>query len=399
MPAKSPILPVSVTSSAISAALVGFAGSVALVLEAARAVGADANQATSWVVALCVAIAVTTLYLSVRHRMPIVTAWSTPGAAVIAAGGVGMGINEAVGAFVVTSLLIIATALLRPLGHLVERIPKPVAAAMLAGILLPFCVNVALEVPALPFLVLLLVGVFFLSQLWSQTLGVPIILVLGIGVAAVSGLIDQSCCTLKISHVGAVMPEFRLQSVIGLALPLYIVTMASQNIAGLAVLKADGYNPAPRSCFGSTGFASLLAAPFGGHGVCLAAITASICTGPAVHPDSAQRWRVGPVYAVCYIVFALFSESMVELLLALPAALITTFVGLALFGPLMGSLNTALAGNRFETKAAVVTFVVAASGVSFAGVGSALWSLMAGLGILALHQLLDRSRRPNAGDG
>ena len=392
MSANSPILPVSVTSSAISAALVGFAGSVALVLAAARAVGADADQTSSWVVALCVAIAATSLYLSLRHRMPIVTAWSTPGAAVIAAGGVGMSINEAVGAFVVTSLLIIGTALFRPLGRLVERIPKPVAAAMLAGILLPFCLDVALEVPALPFLVLLLVGVFFLSQLWTQTLGVPIILVLGIGVAAAAGLIDQSCCTVKISHVGALMPTFQLQSVIGLALPLYIVTMASQNIAGLAVLKADGYSPAANSCFGATGFASLLAAPFGGHGVCLAAITASICTGPAVHPDSAQRWRVGPVYAVCYLVLAVFAESMVELLLALPAALITTFVGLALFGPLMGSLKTALAGNSVESKAAVVTFVVAASGVSFVGIGSALWSLTAGLSILALHRLFDRSQ-------
>jgi len=392
MSANSPILPLSVTSSAISAALVGFAGSVALVLAAARAVGADADQTSSWVVALCVAIAVTTLYLSLRHRMPIVTAWSTPGAAVIAAGGVGMSIHEAVGAFVVTSLLIVATALFRPFGRLVERIPKPIAAAMLAGILLPFCLDVALEVPVLPILVLLLIVVFFLSQLWTQTLGVPIILVLGIGVAAASGLIDQSCCTVKISHVGALMPTFQLQSVIGLALPLYIVTMASQNIAGLAVLKADGYSPAANSCFGATGFASLLAAPFGGHGVCLAAITASICTGPAVHSDSAQRWRVGPVYAMCYLVFAVFAESMVELLLALPAALITTFVGLALFGPLMGSLKTALAGNSIETKAAVVTFVVAASGVSFVGIGSALWSLMAGLSILALHHVFDRSQ-------
>jgi benzoate membrane transport protein len=168
--------------------------------------------------------------------------------------------------------------------------------------------------------------------------------------------------------------------------------MASQNLAGLAVLKADGYSPSARSCFGSTGFVSLLATPFGGHGVCLAAITAAICTGPAVDPDRDRRWRVGPVYALCYLVFAVFSESMVELLLALPAALITTFVGLALFGPLVGSVKTALAGGDVETKAAVVTFVVAASGVTFAGVGAAPWSLAAGLTILALHRLFDRPK-------
>jgi benzoate membrane transport protein len=371
---------------------VGFFGSVALVLEAARAVGADADQATSWVVALCVAIAVTTLYLSLRHRMPIVTAWSTPGAAVIAAGGAGIGINEAVGVFIVAALLVVATAMIRPFGQLVERIPKTLAAAMLAGILLPFCLEVALQIPVLPLLVLLLVAVFFLVQVWSQTLGVPIILALGIAVAAASGLIDQSCCTVTVSHVQLVSPEFRLQSAIGLALPLYIVTMASQNLAGLAVLKADGYSPSARSCFGSTGIVSLLATPFGGHGVCLAAITAAICTGPAVDPDSDRRWRVGPVYALCYLVFAVFSESMVELLLALPAALIATFVGLALFGPLVGSVKTALAGGNVETKAAVVTFVVAASGVTFAGVGAAPWSLAAGLAILALHRMFDRPK-------
>jgi len=392
MSGKGPTLPLSILSSAISAALVGFFGSVALVLEAARAVGADADQATSWVVALCVAIAVTTLYLSLRHRMPIVTAWSTPGAAVIAAGGAGIGINEAVGVFIVAALLVVATAMIRPFGQLVERIPKTLAAAMLAGILLPFCLEVALQIPVLPLLVLLLVAVFFLVQVWSQTLGVPIILALGIAVAAASGLIDQSCCTVTVSHVQLVSPEFRLQSAIGLALPLYIVTMASQNLAGLAVLKADGYSPSARSCFGSTGIVSLLATPFGGHGVCLAAITAAICTGPAVDPDSDRRWRVGPVYALCYLVFAVFSESMVELLLALPAALIATFVGLALFGPLVGSVKTALAGGNVETKAAVVTFVVAASGVTFAGVGAAPWSLAAGLAILALHRIFDRPK-------
>lgn len=391
MPTNVSALPLSVVSSAISAALAGFAGAVALVLEAAQAVGADANQTTSWVVALCVAIAATTLYLSVRHRMPIVTAWSTPGAAVIAAGGAGMSINEAVGAFIVAALLMLATAMIKPFARLVERIPRPIAAGMLAGVLLPFCLAVAMQIPALPVLVLLLIGVFFTVQLWSLTLGVPVVLALGIGIAAASGLIDQSCCTLKLAHVDAIAPRFQWQSVIGLALPLYIVTMASQNLAGLAVLKADGYSPSARSCIGSTGFASLLTAPFGAHGVCLAAITASICTAPAVHADSRQRWRVGPVYAVCYLVFAVFAESMVELLLALPAALITTFVGLALFGPLVGSLKTALAGAAVDTKAAVVTFVVAASGVSFAGIGSAPWSLAAGLSILALHRLCGRS--------
>lgn len=390
MPVNTRTLPASIVSSAVSAALVGFAGSVAIILAAARAVGADAGQATSWVIALCVAIALTSLYLSLHHRMPIVTAWSTPGAALIASGAAGIGVNEAVGAFLVAALLVMATAMIRPLGRLMERIPKTLAAALLAGILLQFCLDVALAVPASPLLVLLLVVAFFVIQLWSQTLVVPIILVIGIAIAIASGLVDESCCSLTISVPRVVAPEFRMLSIIGLALPLYIVTMASQNLAGLAVLKADGYSPPAQSCFGSTGLASLLAALFGGHGVCLAAITASICTGPACHPDSSHRWRVGPVYALCYFLFAVFAETLVELLLALPAALITTFVGLALFGPLMGSMKAALAGSAIDTKAAVVTFVVAASGLSFAGVGSVPWSLAAGLLIVALQRAYEK---------
>ena len=380
--------PASVVSAALSATLVGFAGSVALILEAARAVGADASQAASWVVALCLGIAATSFYLSWRHRMPIVTAWSTPGAAVIASSAAGIGIHEAIGAFVVAGMLVVATAAFAPFARLMERIPKSLASAMLAGILLRFCLDVLSAVPALPFLVLPLVAVFFVVQLWSASLAVPIVLVLGIAAAAGSGLIDSACCTVTLSTLSMITPRWDVAAMVGLALPLYIVTMASQNLAGAAVLKADGYQPSVRSCLGATGIASLLTAPFGGHGVCLAAITASICTGPSCHPERTRRWLAGPIYAFIYIIFAAFSETLVELLLALPAALITTFVGLALFGPLVGALKAALAGDPTTTKAAVATFVVAASGISLGGIGAPLWSLAIGLLLMALPRIL-----------
>ena len=376
--------PLSTVSAAISAALVGFGGSVAIVLQAARAVGANPDQTTSWVVALCIGIAATSLYLSWKLRMPIITAWSTPGAAVIALGATGIGVNDAVGAFIVAALMVVATAVIRPLGRLMERIPKTVAAAMLAGVLFRFCVEIVVTLPALPYLVLPLVVAFFVIQLWSVNLAVPIVLVLGMGIAAASGLIDETCCQLAASMPMVIPPAFEISAAIGLALPLYIVTMASQNLAGLAVLKADGFSPSVRSCLGSTGLISLLTAPFGGHAVCLSAITASICTGPACHPSPASRWRAGPVYALCYLLFAGFAETLVEFLLALPAALITTFVGLALFGPLVGSLKVALAGDAPDTKAAAVTFLVAASGLSILGIGAAFWSLIAGLFIVFL---------------
>ncbi|MEM7221611.1 MAG: benzoate/H(+) symporter BenE family transporter [Pseudomonadota bacterium] len=379
--------PFSVLSAAISAALVGFAGSVALILEAARTVGADEVQATSWVVALCLGIALTSLFLSWHQRMPIVTAWSTPGAAVIAATGAGVALAEAIGAFLLAALLVLATGLIGPFARLMERIPKALAAAMLAGILLRFCLEVVGAVALLPLLVLPLVLAFFAVQLWSASLTVPLVLGLGIALAASGGLIDPSCCAVTLSTVTVTSPRFDLAAALGLTLPLYVVTMASQNLAGLAVLKADGFSPSARTCLGATGIASLLAAPFGGHGVCLAAITASICTGPGCHPEPSRRWLSGIPYALAYLIFAAFAETLVELLLALPAALITTFVGLALFGPMVGSLKAALAGNATTTKAAVVTFLVAASDLTMVGIGAPLWSLAAGLLLLALPRL------------
>ena len=262
---------------------------------------------------------------------------------------------------------------------------------MLAGVLFRFCLEVALAVPDLPVLVLTLVVVFFVVQLWSQSLAVPIVLSAGVAMAWAGGLIGGDCCSLTVSVPQLIAPSFRLGSVIGLALPLYIVTMASQNLAGMAVLKVDGYSPPARSCFGVTGFVSLLAAPFGGHGLCLSSITAAICTGPGCHPDSARRWLAGPVYGLCYVIFAVFAETAVELLLALPAALIATFVGLALFGPMVAALKAALAGDGPHSKAAAVTFLVAASGLSVVGIGSAFWSLTAGLMILSLQRVLSRT--------
>lgn len=385
--------PASIVWSATSAALVGFAGSVAIVLEATRAVGASQAQSASWVIALSIGIAIVSVYLSVRHRMPIIAAWSTPGAALIASDGAGIGVHNAVGAFVFAGLLMLLSALIKPLGTLIERLPRNIAAAMLAGILLPFCLKIVGAVQMSPLLVTSLVLVFFFMQLRWATLAVPVVLVLGIGVAGMAGDMESSCCTISVAAPVLVMPSFDLQVAIGLAIPLFIVSMASQNLAGLAVLKADGYAPSARSCFATTGVVSLLTAPCGGHGVCLSSITAAICTGPHCHPDPNRRWMVAYPYAVCYLVVALFAQTLVEVLLALPSALVAAFVGLALLGPLSGALKVALDGDTPGTQAAVVTFVVAASGVSMLSLGAAPWSLVAGLAVVAVHRLTRRLQR------
>lgn len=377
-------------SAAVSAALVGFAGSVAIVLEAARAVGATAEQAATWVIVLCLGIGVASVWLSYQHRQPIITAWSTPGAALIAVSATGIGMPNAVGAFIVAALLMMLTAMIKPLGQLINRIPKTIAAAMLAGILLPFCLRVVLSVQDMPSQVFLLIVVFFALQLWRANLAVPITLLLGVGLAIVGGFIPSDCCGLRISPPQWVAPEFQLQTVVGLALPFYIVTMASQNLAGIAVMKADGYEAPAAAIFGFTGFLSLLTAPFGGHSVCLSSITAAICTGTSCHPEQAQRWRAGIFYGICYFIFAVFAEAAVEILFAIPKPLITTVVGLALLGPLVGSIKVALAGDGRANQAAIVTFVVAASGVSLYGINAAPWSLVAGLGLVGLQRVATR---------
>ena len=378
-------LPFTVLSSALTAAIVGFGGSVAIVLEAARAVGADGAEAASWVAALCLGIAGTSFYLSWRYRMPFITAWSTPGAAVIATSAAGVGLEAAIGAFLFAAVLVVATMAFRPLGRLLARLPTTIAAAMLAGILIRFCLEVADAAEQAPLFVVALVIAFFAISQKAAGMAVPIVLVLGIAVAALSGEMASDCCDLALTGLLPSLPDFQLPVLIGLGLPLYLVTMASQNLTGLAVLKADGYEAPAAGSIAPTGLASLVLAPFGAHGVCLSSITAAICSGPSCHPDPARRWLVGPVYGLCYLFFAAFTESFVALLLALPAALITTFTGIALFGPLRGALGTALSGE--DREAALLTFVVAASGVGFAGIGSAVWALLAGLLLYAAKGL------------
>ena len=377
----------SIISAAITAAFVGFAGSVALILKAAESLNANTLETTSWVTALCIGIAITSLYLTWRFKMPIITAWSTPGAALIASSATGINMEQAVGAFILAAVLIVITMIIKPLSNLMKRIPTTVAAAMLAGILIKFSLDVINAAQIEPVFVLSLVALFFIVQLWSLALAIPIVLIAGIAMSFFSHQIAEGCCSIAISNLTFISPTFEVPVLIGLGLPLYFITMASQNLTGLAVLKADNYSFSPAGSIIPTGLVSLILAPFAAHGVCLAAITAAICSGSTCHPDSSERWKVGPIYAVMYLIFALFAQAFVEFLLALPAVLITTFAGLALFGPLKGSLKSALNGDIHETEAAVVTFVVTISGLTLFGIGSALWGLIAGIIILGLNRL------------
>ena len=379
----------SVVVSALVAVIVGFFGALAVVLAATRAVGATPEETSSWVTALCLTMAVTTPILSIRHRLPIVTAWSTPGAALIAASS-GVSMSAAVGAFLLANALMVLTALFRPLSAWIEKLPTSVAAAMLAGVLIRFVIAVFDSAQAFPALVLPLVALFLVMRLISPFGAVLIVLVTGVVLAEILGL-NGPMPGVAISSLVFIAPTFDAAVLIGLGVPLYLVTMASQNLPGFAVLKAAGYQVPSRSIIAVTGLASLATAPFGAHASNLAAISASICTGPDAHPDKDKRWMTGPFYGAAYLVLAVFGASLVSLFHALPQALIVTVAGTALLGALSGALGSAMADEK-DRIAATLTLAVTASGFSFLGIGSAFWGLAAGLVTLGLSALWSNRR-------
>lgn len=374
----------SVISSALVAALVGYGSTIALVLSAATAVGASPEQTASWVLAVCLAKAIGSALLSFTTRVPVVLAWSTPGAALIAATQ-GVTLAEAVAAFVLAGLLIALTGVIKPLGRAVALIPDGVAAGMLAGVLLPFCLKGAGAAQALPALVWPMIAVFVLVRLKNPALAVLAALGLGLALAFTLGGAVFPPLTLPAPHLTFIAPELRPDVLLGLGLPLYLVTMASQNLPGFATLRAHGYTPPVRAGLVTTGLLSALSGLFGAHTTSMAAITAAICMGPDTHPDAGQRWKAGMVYAGFWAALGLFSPAILGLLAALPPALMVALVALALLGPLMGALSGAFAApdTRF---AATVTLVVTASGVAAFGIGAAFWGLIAGLGVHALEK-------------
>jgi len=374
------------------AVLVGFGSTLAIIVAAAQAVGATPGQVASSVAAVCLATAFISGVLSTANRMPIIAAWSTPGAALIAATDGSISFPEAVGCYVAVAVLILLTAFVKPLTRLIEKLPAAVAAGMLSGVLIKFVIAVFDQATLDPMLVVPLVLLFLVLRVISPAWAVVAILVLGIGLVFGLGKAGPLPDRIGLSTLEFVAPHFTIGSLIGLAIPLYLVTMASQNLPGFAVLKAAGYTPAMRPVLAVTGVASLATGLFGAVTTNLAAITAAICTGPDTHPDATKRWQSGPVYAVSYIVLAAIGASLVALFAALPASLIATIAGLALLAPLVGAVGVALQDDTTRV-AAVLTLCVTASDLSVFGVGSAFWGLCAGLLVLGLAKVAASLRK------
>jgi benzoate membrane transport protein len=379
---------VSTATAAFVATVAGVGGTLPVVLAAANAVGATPAEASSWVSGLGIATALSSLLLSVRYRMPITAAWSTSGAALIASTHGVPGLRAAVGAFILAAVLILLTAAIRPLGRLIEKIPASIASAMLGGILLRLVIAMVEQVPLQPLLVLSLIALFLVARALMPTLASLAVLVAGGLLAWALGLV-KPIPPLGLSALEFVMPTWDVATLIGLGVPLYLVTMASQNLPGLAVLRSAGYHPPMQAALAVTGAASLGTAFLGAHTSNLAAISAALCAGPDAHPDPAKRWMTGPFYAFFWGLMALFGASLVGLFGALPPALLITIAGTALLGSMAGALGSAL-GPQQDRLAAAGTLAVTVSGVTLFGVGSAFWGLVFGLLVLGIDRLFKR---------
>lgn len=369
-------------------AFVGFASSFAVVLHGLTGVGANEAQAASGLMALSISMGVCAILVSTVTRLPVSIAWSTPGAALLASSGVVEGgFNAAVGAFLVCGLLIIIAGLWKPLGRIVSAIPPALANAMLAGVLLSLCFAPVKAIAFNPLFGLPIVLAWAVVGSVSRLYAVPaaliaFVLVVALGIDMPEGALAGLSAAL-VPQAEFVSPSFSASALISIALPLFIVTMASQNIPGIAVLKVNDYHPDPGPLFATTGLFTLLSAPFGGHAVNLAAITAAMCAGSDSHPDRARRYWSSINAGIAYVVFGLLAGAVTTFVSLAPSVLIEAVAGLALIGAFSSSAVAAFT-NAEPREAAAITFLVTASGVGFAGVSGAFWGLVAGGLMLAL---------------
>jgi len=365
----------------IVTAVVGYTSAFAVVLAGLQGVGATPAQAASGLAALCVLMGLSSILISVRHRMPVTVAWSTPGAALLATTGAPAGgWPVAVGAFIMVGALLLLTAAIPWLGRLVAAIPTSIAQAMLAGVLVPLClvpVRAAVESPAIVGPVLLVwVAMLAWRPRWAAAVAVAAALIVAVGFLVLTG--TAASLPLPGFAFQVTSPVFTWAGAVGVAVPLWLVTMASQNVAGAAVLGSFGYRVPWRESLTVTGAATVLGAPLGGHAINLAAISAALSASPDAGHDPAGRWRAAATGGVAAIVLGGISATVTGLVVAGPPGLLAAAAGLALMGTLGASAAGAL-GQAEGREAAVVTFLVAASGISVAGIGAAFWALLAGL--------------------
>ncbi|GAD23944.1 benzoate transporter [Acidovorax sp. MR-S7] len=380
-------LSLSAFTAGFVAVLVGFTSSVAIVFQAAQAFGATPAQITSWMWALGLGMGLCSLVPSLILRQPVMVAWSTPGAAVLATAGLagGFSMGEAVGAFMVSAVLITLAGMTGWFERVMNRIPMEIASALLAGVLARFGMQAFTALQTDMPLVLAMLATYLLARRLLPRYAVVLTLAAGIVWAAASGQMRWSAVHFALAVPMFTAPQFSVQALMSLALPLFIVTMASQNLPGVAVMRATGYQLPVSRLITMTGLATLVLAPFGAFALNFSAITAAMCMGPQAHPDRERRYTAAVSCGLLYIAVGIFGAVVTGLLTAFPQELVVAIAGLALLGAIGGGLASALAGESHR-EAALITFLVTLSGVTLAGIGSAFWGVVAGSVALAVQQ-------------
>jgi benzoate membrane transport protein len=377
------------------AVLVGFTSSVVIVFQAAQAFGATPEQITSWMWALGLGMGLCSAIPSLILKQPVMVAWSTPGAAVLASAGLagGFSMAQAVGAFMVCAVLIVLAGATGWFERVMNRIPVAIASALLAGVLARFGLQAFAAAHEALLLVVLMLLTYLLGRRWVPLYAVPLTLLVAVLTVSSQGQLQTSALNVDWAVPVFTAPEFSWSAVISLALPLFVVTMASQNLPGVAAIRHAGYDMPISKLITMTGVATLVLAPFGAFALNLSAITAAICMGEEAHPDKAKRYTAAVVCGLTYIAIGLVGAAVTGVLLAFPQELVMAIAGLALLGSIGGGLHTALKDDAHR-EAALITFLVTLSGVVIAGIGSAFWGVIAGALALFIQQYGSRKPSP-----
>ncbi|WP_366296629.1 benzoate/H(+) symporter BenE family transporter [Paenibacillus sp. AN1007] len=369
---------ISPVTAALISVIVNYGGTFILVFQAAKAAGLSPEMTASWIWSISIGVGITGIWLSYRYKEPIITAWSTPAAAFLVSMLAVTPYSEAIGAYMISAVGFVILGMSGLFERFVRLIPPGIASGLLAGILLQFGISAFEGAKVEPALVILLFTAYIVLKRFTSRYAIVGILVLGLIYLVIMGKTDFSSIQLAVALPVFTAPEFSIQALLGVALPLFIITLTGQYMPGMLVLRNDGFRTSANPILTVTGLGSLIAAPFGSHAFNVAAITAAICTGKDAHEDASKRYIAGIACGVFYITVGIFGVTLAALFLILPAAFIATLAGLALLGTIGGSLANALADpNGRET--ALITFLATAANVTLFGIGGAFWGLVAGV--------------------
>lgn len=368
------------------ATMISYAGPLVIIFHAAEAAGLSHTLLSSWVWAISMGSAVLGAALTLRYRVPVVIAWSIPGSALLVTALPQLGLEQAIGAYLVANLVLLLIGLSGAFDRLVARLPGSIAAGLQAGILFSFGIDVFRALPVQPALVLAMFGTYVLMRRLQPRYAVAAVLCVGALVTLFSGQLRTEALVLELATPQFITPQFSLPAVFSLALPMVLVALTGQFMPGMAVLRNAGYQTPASPLISASAVAGAVLAPFGCHGLNLAAVTASLCTGREAHQDPGRRYIAALSGSALYLVMGIAGATLMSLFAAFPAALIPALAGLALYGAISEALARSLADPQ-ERDAGLFTFLVTASGVAFLGLSAAFWGLLFGLGAHALMHL------------